>query len=98
MRHVQHGPLSERQRRMLVAIAEAALPAGKIFPGAGAHTIDKVEQFLALMPEIAGTAAGALLAAVDAEAYLRHGRGFTSLGLDDRLQILTAWRNGGMAR
>ena len=39
-------PLSDRQRRTLIAVAEAAMPAGAIFPGAGAKTVDRVEHLI----------------------------------------------------
>jgi choline dehydrogenase-like flavoprotein len=91
-------PLSERQRRILVAVAEAAMPAGTIFPGAGAKTVDRVEHLIGSLPGLAGTAAGALLAALDADAYLRHRRSFTAIDPEDRLAILDRWRRGGLAR
>jgi choline dehydrogenase-like flavoprotein len=91
-------PLSERQRRTLAAVAEAALPAGKIFRGAGPDTVDKVESFVGGLPGLAGTALGALLAALDADAWLRHRRGFAALPPADRLALLERWRAGGVAR
>jgi choline dehydrogenase-like flavoprotein len=90
--------LSDRQRRTFVAVAEAAMPAGKIFRGAGEETVAKVEQFLSTVHDAAGTATGALLSALDAEAYVRHGRGFAALDVGDRLRILQGWRNGGVTR
>ena len=100
MRHVvpSDPPLSERQRRTLVAVAEAAMPPGTIFPGAGAKTVEKVEQFLGQLHGLAGTAAGALLTALDADALLRHRRGFAALDPAQRLAILDRWRRGGVAR
>src|SRR5687768_10867224 len=104
MRHVAPPPdpveppastlLGTWQRRTLAAIAEAALPAGRIFPGAGAHTIDKVEAFLGGVHDAAGHAAGAVLAALDGDALLHHRRTFASLTLAERLAILERWRGG----
>jgi choline dehydrogenase-like flavoprotein len=90
--------LTERQRRTLIAVAEAALPAGRVFPGAGARTVDKVERFLGQLPEVAGTATGALLAALDADSLVRHLRPFAALSPEDRLDLLQRWRHGGLAR
>ena len=107
MRHVAeplapHGttdrPLSDRQRRTLIAIAEAAMPAGAVFPGAGAKTVARIEDFLGALHQVAGTAAGALLSALDAEALVRHRRGFAALDAEQRLAILDGWRAGGLAR
>lgn len=91
-------PLSERQRRTLIAIAEATMPAGKIFPGAGAATVEKIELFLGQLHGMAGTAAGALLAALDADALLHHRRSLAAIEPAQRLAILERWRRGGIAR
>jgi choline dehydrogenase-like flavoprotein len=98
MRNVATGPLSERQRRTLIAVAEAAIPAGEIFPAAGAMTVAKMEPFLSRLPEFANSAAGALLAALDADALLHHRRLFASLSVEDRVEVLERWRRGGTAR
>lgn len=98
MRHLAPRSLSERQRRTLTAVAEAALPAGRHFPAAGAHTVDKVDAFLAGLPEAATAAATALLTALDAEAWVRHRAGFAALPVADRLAMLERWRDGGLAR
>src|SRR5262245_41512336 len=89
---------SARQRRTLVAVAEAAFPAGRVFQSAGEATIDRAEPFYRNLPEVAAGAMAALLTAFDAEAFLRHGRGFATLDLDARLHILLGWREGGLAR
>jgi len=91
-------PLSERQRRTLTAIAEAVLPAGRIFPGAGPQTVDKVEAFLDQLPGPFAAGAGALLTALDADAMLRHLRPLAQLSPEDRLALLERWRRGGAAR
>ena len=93
-------PLSERQRRTLAAIAEAALPGGAIFPAAGPRTVDKVEAFIGEVG-VGGAAnlgIGALLAALDADALLRHRRPLAALPPAARLEVLERWRRGGLAR
>ncbi len=100
MRHADRAPraFSDRQRRTLTAVAEATLPAGKIFPAAGARTVDKVDAFLGGMPAAARTAAGALLVALEAEALLRHRGRFDTLTIAERLTLLQRWGDGGLAR
>lgn len=96
--HEPDRPLSERQRRTLIAIAEAAIPAGKIFGGAGAKTVDRVENILGQVHGLVSTGVGAVLAALDAEALLRHRRSFAAIEPEHRLAILERWRRGGIAR
>jgi choline dehydrogenase-like flavoprotein len=90
--------LSDGERRILVAIAEAALPAGKYLPAAGSHTVAKVEAFLARLPRPALTAFRAGLRAVDAGSWLQHRRGFARLDDAARVEMLDRWRRGGVAR
>ena len=42
--------LSTEQRATLLAVAETALPAGKLIPGATSATVDKVERFVEKLP------------------------------------------------
>lgn len=91
-------PFSARERRILLAVAETALPAGKVFPAAGERAIEKVEQFFA--GQGAGVRRGyrALLRLLDGAAMVRHRRGFAALPAATRLALLEAWRAGGLAR
>jgi len=89
---------TERQRRTLTAIAEAALPAGAKFRAAGAHTIAKLEPSLDQLPEALGTGVSAVLAGLDADALLHHGRTLAAITPAQRLALLQRWRAGGLAR
>jgi choline dehydrogenase-like flavoprotein len=82
---------------MLVAVAEAVLPAGKMFRAAGPATVDKVGAFLATEREAALAYRG-LVAAIDSHALLRHRRRFADLDIGARLALLDDWRAGGFAR
>jgi len=53
--------LSRAQHETLVAVAEAALPAGRFIPAAGEATVAKVAQFLTQLPATLQRGVGALL-------------------------------------
>ncbi|MCE9573373.1 MAG: GMC family oxidoreductase N-terminal domain-containing protein [Deltaproteobacteria bacterium] len=89
--------VSPEVHRTLTAIAETALPAGRVFRGAGAATVDKVVAFLATEPEAAMAYRG-LVAAIDGHALMRHRRRFAELEPAQQLALLGDWRDGGFAR
>ena len=89
---------SDGERATLVAIAEAALPAGKIFPGAGARAIGRVEQFLSELPPTAQTAYRGMLRTLEGHAWLHHRRSLGALPAAARLGLLDRWRTAGVAR
>lgn len=82
----------------LLAIAEAAIPAGKFIPGAGEATVAKVERLLAGLPSPVATGIHALVRAIDATAWLRHRRSFAALSADLRLAVLEGFRTGDVVR
>lgn len=82
----------------LLAIAEAAIPAGRFIPGAGEATVAKVERFLAGLPSPVATGIHALVCAIDATAWLRHRRSFAALSGDLRLAVLESFRTGDVVR
>jgi hypothetical protein len=90
--------LSEPQRSTLIAIAEAALPAGRIIPGAGAATVDKVGQFVETLPALVGRGLGGLLAGLDAAAWLHGRRSFARLPVAARLAVMEGWRHADPVR
>ena len=90
--------LGLRDRASLLAIAEAALPAGRLFPGADDATVARVEEFLATQGASAQAAYRTLIRMVDASALLTRGRGMAALPLDQRLALLEGWRAGGVVR
>lgn len=90
--------LSPRERRLLLDIAEAALPAGAVFPGADESTVDRVDEFLAGLPAAAQRGYGALLMAVETTALLTQRRRFHKLSHERRIKVLESWRTAGVAR
>ncbi|HUH06099.1 MAG TPA: GMC family oxidoreductase [Kofleriaceae bacterium] len=92
------GILSQRERALLLAIAEAALPAGEIFPAAGPEVVDRVDKFLAALPASLQTGYRALLSSVGAAALLTRLRPLARLPVADRLAVLHAWRTGSVSR
>src|SRR5678815_482935 len=92
------GVLTPRERSLLLAIAEAVLPPGKRFPGATERTIDRVDHFLASLPEPALRSYRAMLQATNASALLWTLRPFERLSSERRLEVLERHRRGGVAR
>jgi choline dehydrogenase-like flavoprotein len=85
---------SDKERTKFLALARAALPAGRVFPGAGPASVDKVENFLALSPPSVGTAYRAMLWTLDASALVHYRRPLDRLGSDEILALLERWRTG----
>jgi choline dehydrogenase-like flavoprotein len=90
--------LSSSMHRTLVAVAEAALPAGRFIPGANEQTVEKVLAFVGSLPSPLQTGLASLLRAIDAQAWLGHRRSFAGLPADKRLAILDRWRHGDAIR
>src|SRR5262249_43154146 len=86
--------LSPGERDTLVAMAEAALPAGKRFPAGDARTVARMESYLGQLGPGAPTMIRGILHAVDASAYTHHLRPFARLDADKRLRLLESWRTG----
>jgi choline dehydrogenase-like flavoprotein len=82
----------------LVAVAEAALPAGRFIPAANEQTVEKVVAFVGTLPSPLQTGLASLLRAIDAQAWLTGRRSFASLPEDKRLAILDKWRHGDAIR
>ncbi|MSP60131.1 MAG: GMC oxidoreductase [Myxococcales bacterium] len=89
---------SPRERRGLAAVAETAVPAGRVFPGAGEACIAKVERYLADAGTAASTGYRALFYALDGAAILKHARGYENLTPGERLALLDSWRTANYAR
>ena len=90
--------LSSHQHRTLVAVAETALPAGRILPAAGEHTVDKVERFLDRLPGTLQTGIGGLLRGLDAASWIGERRAFASCTPAKRLALLESWRTADPIR
>ena len=89
---------SRTQHQTLVAVAEAALPAGRFIPAAGEATVRKVEQFLGQLPSALQHGVGTLLRALDAASWLAARRPFARAAAGPRLAILDRWRTGDPIR
>src|SRR5688500_17577167 len=90
--------LSERERETLIAVAEAAIPPGRLMPGAGAATVARVEAFLAIAGRSVAQGYRALIATVDGLAYARWFRPFARLELERRERILENLRRSDYVR
>lgn len=90
--------LSERERKVLGALAVTGLPAGKTFPAADEGTLRRVEQFFASQAAVTRAGYRGLLHMIDAAALLRHRRGFASLDPRRQLALLEEWRTGNLAK
>ena len=91
-------PLSPAQRRTWVAVAETALPAGRILPGAGEATVRKVEQLVDRLPSPLQRGIGGLLRAVELAAWLGERSSFARLSPARRLAVLDGWRTADPVR
>jgi choline dehydrogenase-like flavoprotein len=85
-------------RETLIAVAEAAIPAGRFIPAAGEATVSKVERFLDHLPSPLQTGMSGLLRAVEAASWLGHRRSFTRLSPEKRLALLERFRGGDVIR
>lgn len=90
--------LSPSQRETLVAVAEAALPAGRLLPAAGAATVDKVERLLGTLPGPLQRGLGGLLRGLDAASWLGERKPFAKAPLERRLAMLERWRGADPIR
>ena len=86
--------LSETERRILLKLAEVALPAGDIFPAADAGTVAKTENFFAQLGGSAEAALRAGLWRLEYESALRVGARFSKASTDKRIRMLDAWYGG----
>ncbi len=92
------GRISDGQRRTLVAVAEAALPAGKLLPAAGEATVARVERLIDTLPIPVQRGLGGLLAGLDASALIARRTTFARCTVEQRLAILERWRGGDPLR
>jgi choline dehydrogenase-like flavoprotein len=90
--------LSEHHHRTLIAVAETALPAGKLIPGANAATVEKVEAFIEKLPSQLSFGLKGLLRGLDAASWLGERRPFVRVKPEKRLALLDSWRTGDVLR
>jgi choline dehydrogenase-like flavoprotein len=85
------GPLTPRERRILIAVAEAAMPPGERLPGGGPATVDRFARWLAQIPK--ATARGLLSGylVLEGSTLPTRGRTFSSLPIEARQAVLESW-------
>jgi choline dehydrogenase-like flavoprotein len=93
-----HATMTAHERALLLAVAQAAMPGGRTFAGAGPRAIERVDNFLALAPPSFARAYRAMLLALDAAAYVSHRASLANLPAATVLGILEHWRQGDVAR
>lgn len=91
----ESSPLSAHERRIARALAEAAIPEGKVLPGGGDATVDRLVRWLAGGSATQVGAIKALLWSAEAAAVARTGRPLTKLSRERAEQFLEAWSQAG---
>jgi choline dehydrogenase-like flavoprotein len=84
-------PMPQARMDTLVALAEAALPPGGIFPGAGADVAAKATRFVRTLPDPVATGFSMLLATLDLWSLARTRSHFDALSPPRRLDVLSSW-------
>jgi choline dehydrogenase-like flavoprotein len=82
--------LSVTERKILRALADAALPAGQLLPAVSETALDRAEALLASLPPSLGAGYRAMLWTLETGAVLRFAGRFSTLPLGRRLRVLDA--------
>jgi choline dehydrogenase-like flavoprotein len=90
--------LSDGERVIALALAEAVLPPGRVFPGAGPKTVDRYEKIMSHAHPAGVHAFRAMLRTLELGAVASRGRRFSALARDDRERLLDEWRAGALPR
>jgi choline dehydrogenase-like flavoprotein len=77
----------------LAALAEATLPAGRLFPGAGDKVAEKAARFVGTLPEPVRLAFAVLLEALDLWCVATTRSHFEALPAPRRLDLLAGWES-----
>ncbi|WP_437637838.1 GMC family oxidoreductase N-terminal domain-containing protein [Sorangium sp. So ce854] len=80
--------LSERERRIAAALAEAAMPAGRFLEGAGAATASRLAGWLGSIPPHLGQGLRAALWAMELAPVPTRLRPLSALPLEERMEVL----------
>ena len=83
--------LPERERRVLLAIVEAALPATELLEGGGPRTLTRLERWLHEIPVSTARGLRAAWLTLEASTLPTRGRTFSRLPLDARTEVLASW-------
>jgi choline dehydrogenase-like flavoprotein len=83
--------LSEREIALLTAVAEAAMPPGKLLQGAGRPAAEAVARWLAgATPEVVGVIRAAMWT-FELATIPTHFRAYSALPLEKRLEVMQQW-------
>jgi len=85
-------PLSRRERRIALALAEATLPPACGLPGGGPDCVDRLERFLAQNPSAVRGFFRSALWSIESAAVVTRGRTFSRLAPEGRARLLETWR------
>lgn len=88
---------SARERRILLALARAAIPAGARTPAAGEETVDRLDRVLAAAPRLVLLFFRVALRAVEWLPVLRFGARFSRLDAGRAARTLEAWAHHPVA-
>ncbi len=83
--------LGDHERRILTAVCEVMIPAGRVLPAAGAATVARIEEDVARGGTSALRALQATLWMVDAMTFASRSRTFAPLPAEDRAALLDRW-------
>ena len=86
------------ERRVLLSLASAALPPGRLLAGAGEETIDRLGEQLRAMPSAVAAGARAGLWSLELGAVATSGARFSSLPLGRRLAALETFERAEASR
>jgi hypothetical protein len=90
--------LTTTERTQLELLAETALPAGRVLPGATAATVHRLESFLKELPPAVLAGYRKLIFSLDAQALLQTRTRFAKLPFGRRVEVLDALENGEATR
>jgi choline dehydrogenase-like flavoprotein len=82
----------------MLAMAEAAMPAGQLIPAPTTQAVDRVDELISELPPALSHAYRGVLHALDLAAWVAHRRGLAALSPGDRLAVMEQWRRGGPVR
>ncbi len=89
---------STAEQKVLLKLAEAALPEGRLLPGADASTLARLEKGLAELPEAVGRGYRGMLWSLELSTLPRRRARFSSLPLGERLKALESFEAGDAQR
>src|SRR5438874_7159948 len=89
---------SSAEQHILLKLAEAALPEGRLLPAAGAHTVKKTLEGFEPLPKAVATGYRGLLWTLELSTLLRKQKRFSTLTLGERLEALETFESGDAQR